>query len=259
MTNEESALWDVYIQTGRTDIAIRNRLVEMHYGWALDYAKAVCMKRTKDHALADEASANAVGKLLRLVERYDPSRGIPFEKYALSTIAGQAMESLRNRRLFTGRRAISLSKKGTNLISLNATKNCNDKLSRDVPIKDDPSKKIEGDEFWGWVRSVLDDKEASMMEAKFLRGANRKCLLAEFGPWYPNIERNAQHKLARAMGRERIKQGCGQRRRPVRCVDTGAEYASATDAFRATGIAHSTIWRSATRGYKAGGFRWRWL
>ena len=44
----------------------------------------------------------------------------------------------------------------------------------------------------------------------------------------------------------------------VICAETGKEYASAVEADNAMGLPHGLVSRAARRGWKAGGYHWRY-
>jgi hypothetical protein len=55
------------------------------------------------------------------------------------------------------------------------------------------------------------------------------------------------------------RKACERPATPVRCIETGTVYRSASEACKALGIGHKTgIYNSIHRGHCAGGYHWAW-
>lgn len=86
MDENEQALWQQYDQD-RSNIEIRNRLVELHYGLVHHLARHWNRRERDSNKLDDRLSAGALG-LIRAVETFDLRREVKFSTYACKCIRG---------------------------------------------------------------------------------------------------------------------------------------------------------------------------
>jgi len=85
--------WDEYYE--RRDDHTRNRLV-VHYSPLVKYAASRAATRLPRHADRDDLYNNGVLGLIDAIERYDPSRAVRFENYALRRIQGAIWDGMRH-------------------------------------------------------------------------------------------------------------------------------------------------------------------
>lgn len=78
-----------------TTLADRNQLVLRHYPMARAIACRIHQRLPKAVELDDLISAGVTG-LLEAIDRYDPSRAVPFETYAKHRIHGAVVDALRS-------------------------------------------------------------------------------------------------------------------------------------------------------------------
>lgn len=90
--HESDALWDEYRRTGAPEL--RNRLVERYASLVWRVAERVQIAFAQGHETEDLVGYGVLG-LIEAVERYDPSRGVRFETYAISRIRGAILDGLR--------------------------------------------------------------------------------------------------------------------------------------------------------------------
>jgi RNA polymerase sigma-B factor len=93
-TTGQAELDDLFQEYQSTrDRSVRNRLVEAHRGLAASIAHDY---RGRGVDLDDLVQIALLG-ILKAVERYDPSRGIPFSSYASRTVNGEIKRYFRDR------------------------------------------------------------------------------------------------------------------------------------------------------------------
>mgnify|MGYP001562689700 FL=1 len=88
-----SELWGKYVEGGRSDVKLRNNLVE-HY-LILAYSHAARISRRVPLELNEIVSAGFVG-LINAVESYDPKREVSFETYCRHRLRGAILDWARS-------------------------------------------------------------------------------------------------------------------------------------------------------------------
>ena len=87
-------LWRAYLASQRSDLALRNRLVEHYLPWAAGVTK--WLRLVKSQMLDHEACRSAAcAMLLSAVERFDPRRGVKFETFARLVVLGGFFDEAR--------------------------------------------------------------------------------------------------------------------------------------------------------------------
>lgn len=89
-TPDTTALFDEFARTG--DRSVRNRIVEEHMGLAIHIAKRFDARAGRD----DDLEQVAMVALVKAVDRFDPSIGVPFSAFAGRTIEGEIKRHFRD-------------------------------------------------------------------------------------------------------------------------------------------------------------------
>lgn len=89
-TPDTTALFDEFAKTGRR--RLRNRIVEEHMGLAVHIAKRFNVRAGRD----DDIEQVAMLALVKAVDRFDPSVGVPFAAFAGRTIEGEIKRHFRD-------------------------------------------------------------------------------------------------------------------------------------------------------------------
>jgi RNA polymerase sigma-B factor len=90
MSDDPLDLFEEYRRTRRRDL--RNRIVEEHMGLAIHIARRFRNRVGKD----DDLDQVAMIALVRAVDRFDPTRGVPFAGFAGATIEGEIKRYFRD-------------------------------------------------------------------------------------------------------------------------------------------------------------------
>jgi len=90
MTTDSTELFEQFRRTGRR--SIRNQLVEQHMGLAIHIARSFDSSSRRD---ADVEQVAMLG-LVKAVDRFDPSLGVPFAAFAGRTIEGEVKRYFRD-------------------------------------------------------------------------------------------------------------------------------------------------------------------
>jgi len=89
-TPDTSELFDEFVRTGKR--RTRNRIVEEHMGLAIHIAKRYSARAGRD----DDIEQVAMVALVKAVDRFDPSVGVPFASFAGRTIEGEIKRHFRD-------------------------------------------------------------------------------------------------------------------------------------------------------------------
>jgi RNA polymerase sigma-B factor len=89
-TPDTTALFEEFARTGRR--RTRNRIVEEHMGLAVHIAKRYNVRAGRD----DDIEQVAMLALVKAVDRFDPSVGVPFAAFAGRTIEGEIKRHFRD-------------------------------------------------------------------------------------------------------------------------------------------------------------------
>ena len=89
-TPDTTALFEEFARTGRR--RLRNRIVEEHMGLAVHIAKRYNVRAGRD----DDIEQVAMLALVKAVDRFDPSVGVPFAAFAGRTIEGEIKRHFRD-------------------------------------------------------------------------------------------------------------------------------------------------------------------
>lgn len=89
-TPDTSELFEEFARTGKR--RIRNRIVEEHMGLAIHIAKRYNARAGRD----DDIEQVAMVALVKAVDRFDPSLGVPFASFAGRTIEGEIKRHFRD-------------------------------------------------------------------------------------------------------------------------------------------------------------------
>lgn len=84
----EAALWWEYRRTGK--LGLRNRIVRFYWPWALARTRAFAWARRLDW---DELWGAAATGLIKAIERFDPSCGVPFLAFAGVRVDGALLDA----------------------------------------------------------------------------------------------------------------------------------------------------------------------
>ena len=89
-TPDTSELFDQFARTGER--RLRNRIVEEHMGLAIHIARRFDARAGRD----DDLEQVAMVALVKAVDRFDPSMGVPFSAFAGRTIEGELKRHFRD-------------------------------------------------------------------------------------------------------------------------------------------------------------------
>ncbi len=87
---DTAELFDEFVRTGRR--RLRNQIVEQHMGLAVHIAKRFNVRAGRD----DDIEQVAMLALVKAVDRFDPSVGVPFAAFAGRTIEGEIKRHFRD-------------------------------------------------------------------------------------------------------------------------------------------------------------------
>lgn len=90
MTTDSNELFEEYRRTGRR--SVRNRIVEEHMGLAIHIARGFEQRSRRDRDIEQVAML----ALVKAVDRFDPSMGVPFTAFAGRTIEGEIKRYFRD-------------------------------------------------------------------------------------------------------------------------------------------------------------------
>ncbi len=93
MSNSEEVLWERFLASGRSDLVLRNELVERH----LPLARAVARDYSNTPGDHDDLFQEAATALVEAASRFDPDRGAKFTTFAYRCMMGRVLDWLRKR------------------------------------------------------------------------------------------------------------------------------------------------------------------
>lgn len=86
-------LWQTYVASSRTDLGLRNKLVEYYLNLAIVAAGHFARKLPVDY---DDLYQLAAFGLMEAVEAFDPKTGVKFETFSSHRVRGAILDGLRN-------------------------------------------------------------------------------------------------------------------------------------------------------------------